>query len=217
MNEPSDTALHEEIALLLPWYVNKTLHDSEQRLVENHAKGCRECQDALSLLRSMESAVTVDAPAPIVPAPRLQDLLDSVRTKRPVPPSRMEWIGNLVAASLITIAITALLYLANDDEQGVDGQIFGTATSESSTVSMDVVLDIQFEVTSGADTRRKLLETLNAEIQTSSDDGSEVRAILHIPATSLEELELHTKQIESMPSIRSVELVALQLPMRKKE
>lgn len=217
MDDYSNTDIHDEIALLLPWYVNETLHDSEWRRVENHARDCSECQDALSLLRSIDSAVTVDAPAPIVPAPRVQDLLGSVRSQRPTRPIKTEWTKNAIAASIITIAITALLYFANDDDQYIDSKIFETATSTQTTVTMDVVLDIRFDEASDADARTKLLEALNAEIQASSKNGEEVRAILKFPASSLEELESRTKQIAAMPPIRSVELVALQLPVRNQE
>lgn len=217
MNDSSNTGLHDEITLLLPWYINKTLHEHDQRRVENHTKDCLECRDALSLLRTMETAVTVDSPAPIVPAPRVQDLLDTVCPQAATRSPRRGWIESMAAASIITIAITALLFFVSSDKQGINNNIFETATSTRSAVTMDVVLDIQFETTSDAGTRRTLLEILNAEVQTTSDNGDAVRAILHIPVASLEELEWHTKRIESMSPIRSVKLVALQLPVRKKE
>jgi len=48
---------HQEISLLLPWYVNKTLHGAEISRVENHLKVCLTCRRELATLHKLAAAV----------------------------------------------------------------------------------------------------------------------------------------------------------------
>lgn len=48
---------HLEISLLLPWYVNKTLHGAEIELVENHLKVCLTCRRELATLHKLAASV----------------------------------------------------------------------------------------------------------------------------------------------------------------
>ncbi len=51
---------HQEISLLLPWYVNKTLHGAEVKMVENHLKVCLTCRRELATLHKLATAVQQD-------------------------------------------------------------------------------------------------------------------------------------------------------------
>jgi hypothetical protein len=48
---------HQDILLLLPWYVNKTLHGAENETVENHLKVCLTCRRELASLQKLAEAV----------------------------------------------------------------------------------------------------------------------------------------------------------------
>lgn len=48
---------HQEISLLLPWYVNKTLRGAEIKMVENHLKVCLTCRRELATLHKLAAAV----------------------------------------------------------------------------------------------------------------------------------------------------------------
>lgn len=48
---------HQEISLLLPWYVNKSLHGAEVKMVENHLKVCLTCRRELVTLHKLATAV----------------------------------------------------------------------------------------------------------------------------------------------------------------
>lgn len=48
---------HQDISLLLPWYVNKSLHDAEIKRVENHLKVCLTCRRELVTLHKLAAAV----------------------------------------------------------------------------------------------------------------------------------------------------------------
>lgn len=51
---------HHEISLLLPWYVNKTLHGAEVKMVENHLKVCLTCRRELATLQKLATAVQLE-------------------------------------------------------------------------------------------------------------------------------------------------------------
>ena len=48
---------HQDISLLLPWYVNKTLHGAEIKMVENHLKVCLTCRREIATLHKLAAAV----------------------------------------------------------------------------------------------------------------------------------------------------------------
>lgn len=48
---------HQEITLLLPWYVNKTLRDHELKAVEKHLKVCLTCKREIAALQKISLAV----------------------------------------------------------------------------------------------------------------------------------------------------------------
>jgi len=50
-------ASHEEVALLLPWYLNGTLEPKEHRKVENYLAVCSECRLEMEELKIIQSAV----------------------------------------------------------------------------------------------------------------------------------------------------------------
>jgi hypothetical protein len=50
---------HQEVQLLLPWYVNQSLRQHEHRLVENHIRHCLPCRRELDSLRKLAEAVTL--------------------------------------------------------------------------------------------------------------------------------------------------------------
>ena len=50
-------SVHQEISLLLPWYVNKTLHKNEIEMVENHLVVCMTCRRELATLHKLAAAV----------------------------------------------------------------------------------------------------------------------------------------------------------------
>jgi len=43
----SARASHDDVWILLPWYVNQTLSDEQQEMVEGHLKVCGTCRRAL--------------------------------------------------------------------------------------------------------------------------------------------------------------------------
>ena len=80
MTENSQMQDHDEIDLLLPWFVNETLDPVEHDRVIAHLATCSICQDSVALLTDVQAAVVRHKATPIVPQPRVNELLDSIGT-----------------------------------------------------------------------------------------------------------------------------------------
>jgi len=59
MSRSSDTFMseHQQLVLLLPWYVNRSLADAERRQVERHVKECVLCRREISRLQNLAKLV----------------------------------------------------------------------------------------------------------------------------------------------------------------
>ncbi len=53
--------MHDEISLLLPWYVNKTLREEEFSAVESHLKICLVCRRELASLEKLSIAINQES------------------------------------------------------------------------------------------------------------------------------------------------------------
>ena len=82
---------------------------------------------------------------------------------------------------------------------------------------MDYVLRIQFEARTSQNERDRVLQDIGArDISGSFDEGS-YRVIVQLSAASLEELERYTGNLESLPEVATVSVVALQLPVNAEQ
>jgi hypothetical protein len=208
---------HDEIDLLLPWYVNDTLDPTEHDRVANHVATCKECQENVSLLADVQAAVVRNEATPLVPQPRLNELLDAINLQdqsrqRDRSPSTIYF-----AAAAATVLLIATLMLTNPDDTAGVVQEYETATTTQNGASMDYVLSIQFASDSSPTDRDRVLQDIGArDVSGGSDEGS-YRVIVQLSTTSLEELDLYTSDLESLPEVTSVSVVALQLPMKTEQ
>ncbi len=208
---------HDEIDLLLPWYVNDTLEPAEHDRVSKHVATCAECRDNVSLLAEIQAAVVRNKATPIVPQPRIDELLDSISTGNPLRHLDRQQSRTFFAAAAVTLLLIATLILSNQDDRSAIPQRFETATSSQDSASMDYVLTIQFESgTSPADRDRVLQDIGARDVSGGSDEGS-YRVIVQLSAASLEELDSYTGDLESLSEVRFVAVIALQLPVRPQQ
>jgi len=54
---PSISDLHQQIQLLLPWYINQSLQPHERQQVESHIRHCLQCRRELLSLRKLAEVV----------------------------------------------------------------------------------------------------------------------------------------------------------------
>jgi len=213
MNDQIKKYGHDDVDLLLPWYVNRTLDSVEHEDVRSHITTCARCQENVSLLEKVQAGVQHDSATPIVQS-RFDDLLEEIEADSGERGHR-SWLPALaMAASIAALVIAATLALSNKGP-GVDGATrFETATSSEQTARLDYVLTIQFEGGVALSERERILQEIDAvDIATGSEEDT-FRVIIRLPATSLEDLERYTQEIAARSEIKSVSVVALQLPMR---
>ncbi len=205
---------HEQVDLLLPWYVNDTLDPAEHDRVAMHVATCPQCQESIVLLDEVQAAVVRNKATPIVPRPRVNELLESINTSSPLRRLGSRQSNTYLAAAAVTLLLLATLLIINPDTPQGEPAEFETATSSQAGTSMDYVLTIQFGEQISEAERNRVLQDIGArDISGGSAEGS-YRVIVQLSAASLEELNRYTNSVESLPEVASVEVVALQLPVK---
>jgi len=211
----NDSDKHIEVNELLPWYVNGTLDGDTGTLVSQHLELCEECRDDHDFLCNIDSAVNKTSPAPIVPQPPVKAFLanlDAANTPAQKRDYRPMWA---IAASVVVGILIVVATSDNIEFFGENPKRFETATSTDSTVSMDYVLRIRFEPGTAVSDRNRIFDDLDGKDV--GIDGDGFRLVASIPATSLGEAEEFTDAIKARPEVRSVEIVAVQLPVRNQQ
>jgi Putative zinc-finger len=119
---------HEELTVLIPWYVNGSIGEDQRQRLDAHLASCANCRDALSQERFVYQGVNAEPCVEYMPATslkRLQARLDGVdasaRADNALPelpadekPARrpMPWQG-LMAASIAVMAVAVTLLAAD--------------------------------------------------------------------------------------------------------
>lgn len=117
---------HQEISLLLPWYVNNTLHGDEIKIVESHLKVCLTCKRELTTLHKLAAAVqqegSIDSAARASFSQLKKRIHSSEETSRENVPKvlalsgQREWYGKLRLRNLVlprpALALAAVLLIS---------------------------------------------------------------------------------------------------------
>ena len=120
-----------------------------------------------------------------------------------------------VAASLTAALVVATLVLSNQQPTVTEPVFYETVTSPANGASMDYVLDVQFEEGIAFVAQESLLRRLEALDINRSEADDTYRITVNLRASSLEELEQYMRDVESLREIRSVSVVAVQLPVKR--
>lgn len=93
---------HKQVLLLLPWYVNRTLNDSERQKVESHLQHCQICKSELLGLRKLATAwnqsFDMEMAAAEASFANLRAVLPAKPANRPAPAAGGKW-QNIQAAN----------------------------------------------------------------------------------------------------------------------
>jgi hypothetical protein len=118
---------HEELTVLIPWYVNGSIGEDERQRLDAHLPSCANCRDALAQERHVYQGVNAEPCIEYMPAAslkRLQARLDGVdaSARADAPPDLpaaekpgrrpMPWQG-LMAASIAVMAVAVALLAAD--------------------------------------------------------------------------------------------------------
>jgi anti-sigma factor RsiW len=117
-----NSAEHQEVSALIPWYVNDTLADPERHRVNVHVGGCAVCRDDLALHKRLFEGIDAQ-PAldymPMASLKRLQARLDAAQAQStsppmaPLPPGRSDTRRVWMAASIAVMAVAVGLLAAD--------------------------------------------------------------------------------------------------------
>jgi Putative zinc-finger len=116
-----NSAEHQEVSALIPWYVNDTLTDPERQRVDEHIGNCSVCRDDLAVHKRILEGINAQ-PAldymPVASLKRLQARLDVAQAQAasppaaPLEPSRSGapwrgWMAASIAAMAVAIGLLA--------------------------------------------------------------------------------------------------------------
>jgi len=161
-----ESCLDHEIDELLPWYVNATLGDEEQRRVETHIAGCSSCQGRVEELRQLSVALRAENPLPghdlyARTASRLErGGLAGLWLWRPLRQVLLPIPGYArvaIAAQLIVIGVLGAVLLSR-------GPVMSTLSDGSVHSGPAVRLQVVFSGRATAEQIQKVLSPLNARI-----------------------------------------------------
>jgi anti-sigma factor RsiW len=116
-----NSAEHQQVAALIPWYVNDTLDEGERGRVDAHVGACASCRDDLALHRRIFEGIDAQPGldyVPIASLKRLQARLDAAQARgapaqgAPLEPVRREspwraWIAASIAGMAVAIGLLA--------------------------------------------------------------------------------------------------------------
>lgn len=81
---PSTNDQHQQVLLLLPWYLNQSLEQDEQRQVESHLRSCLLCSRELVVLRKLGATVKQSSDLDMAAEASFASLLEKLQTAEPV-------------------------------------------------------------------------------------------------------------------------------------
>jgi hypothetical protein len=124
-HQKTHSSEHQQVALLLPWYVNKTLQNDEYQFVKNHLKSCLVCKIETSKLEKISAVISQeDLLAPVAHASflqlknRIHNKNESTKQKKGIFESLLtfrQWFAkyssNNLASLYPSIAFTSVLLL----------------------------------------------------------------------------------------------------------
>ncbi|MGI9224166.1 MAG: anti-sigma factor family protein [Woeseiaceae bacterium] len=212
MIEIESTGCRDAVAELLPWYVNETLDETERDEVREHISTCEDCRDNVELLSQVQQAVRTESPAPLVPAPRTEDLLAALdgAGRSHLPGNRRQWLA--AAAVIAMIGVASILVFQRDGS--IESPVrFETATSAPAAAAINYVVELQFADGVGAQDRMAVFAALEASDTVRPIDSGAYRVTLALGSLSLTDLENFVQDIEARPEVSSAEVVAVQLPV----
>jgi anti-sigma factor RsiW len=119
-----NSAEHQQVSALLPWYVNETLAEADRLRVEAHLGNCTTCGEDLAAQQRICAAIEAQPTLNYMPSAslkRLQARLDTQATsssapapasQEQLPTNRMPWRG-WMAASIAAMTVAVALFAAD--------------------------------------------------------------------------------------------------------
>lgn len=212
MSETSAMSEHERIDALLPWFVNDTLQKNERDDVTRHLSGCEECRQNVALLSRVDAELRKQTTVPIVPDAKVSEFMDALdRTGATSARSPYRWA---IAASFVVLALVSTAFLAGRFGAPGPVAIYETATSENPAAPMNYVLTLRFAEGTTQQDRLSVFEKIGAREFAVSERDKTYEVLVQLDAATLQDVQGYTERVMALPEVRSVEVTAVQLPIR---
>lgn len=212
MTELSTAAAHEEVSLLLPWYVNKTLSEDERNLVSRHLDQCGECRRDVELLGRVQAEVLQGSPAALVQEPQVDRFMQQIDSRSGSPGGEWGWRAAAGAVLLLAVVFSlAQVYWPKT----VDPVVYETATATDAATRMNYVLRVRFVAETSIERRQKVFESMGAKAGFEATSPNVYEVVVSLSATTLPELESFAESVRELPDVESVDPVALHLPVER--
>jgi hypothetical protein len=171
---------HGECWNLLPWIANESAAAKDTARVEEHLRGCRECQEELEFQRQLREAIRSEEAIVLAPQTSLNKLLqridsvdvDDEEAAAPVPlapvitrrePARMRWLP--IAAAVQGVAIAGLLsalWLQSRDD--LTAGRYSVLTTPTAAVAGGPVIRVVFGGNVALEDMNRVLRSIDAQI-----------------------------------------------------
>lgn len=171
---------HGECWNLLPWIANESAAAKDTARVEEHLRGCRECQEELEFQRQLREAIRSEEAIVLAPQTSLNKLMQRIDTidvddeeaAAPVPlapvitrrePARMRWLP--IAAAVQGVAIAGLLsalWLQSRDD--LTAGRYSVLTTPTAAVAGGPVIRVVFGGNVALEDMNRVLRSIDAQI-----------------------------------------------------
>lgn len=210
MNGQHRTPDHEAVDLLLPWYVNGTLNETERGQVDRHLEACEECRENLEFLGRVEQVARHQEPLPLVPQPDEERLLERLASNEAgVGRSESLRFGMAAAAVVVIILATTTWFvgLSHDSEPS----LFETVISPSAETTMQYVVELRLTDGTNESQIGELLATIGDHTVLESIDDQTIR--VHLQYGTFAELQERIDSLRGLPRVAAAEVVAVHVPV----
>lgn len=175
------SSVHDQVMLLLPWFVNESLGEKEQRLVLDHLRSCADCRAERDALQQMQQVI-VDDPEPAGADYRFayKKLMQRIEAKesgrdRAAVHARRSGVRRALpylgaAASLVlAVSFVALLDRSGVDADKPDAPEYRTLSSQALEAGAPHRMALTFEQPIRAETLRAALIETHSNIVSGPD------------------------------------------------
>ncbi len=181
-NDQSNYSSHDDVWLLLPWYVNGSLDEYEHPLVENHLKVCVTCRGEAENLKKLSTELAYSETMDLAAGASFEHLKERIELpEEPMAPAVMnnplKWIiGCLtgqsiwVGAPIVLVAIaTVSVFFLQYNRVGVEPRAGYQTLSDKKRSALDGrAIRVEFAASMPPDRIEQIIASIDGAIQDKS-------------------------------------------------